>query len=109
MHASSTEADMLIGYVRVSTSDQNARLQLDALKQAGCERIFRDEGVSGSTTNRPGLARALKALQAGDTLAVWRLDRLGCSLPHLVETVTSLRERGVGFRSLTESLDTSTA
>ena len=99
----------LIGYARVSTADQTTALQLDALKQAGCDQVYRDEATSGSTTARPGLDRALKALHAGDTLMVWRLDRLGRSLAHLIETVTGLRERGVAFRSLTEALDTTSA
>jgi DNA invertase Pin-like site-specific DNA recombinase len=98
-----------IGYAHVSTEEQSIGLQLDALRQAGCERIERDQGVSGSTTTRPGLDKALAALQAGDTLCVWRLDRLGRSLPHLLDIVELLKARGVQFRSLTEAIDTSTA
>ena len=100
---------MLIGYARVSTTDQTTRLQLDALKEAGCAKIYRDEGVSGAATRRPGLDRALKALKEGDTLVVWRLDRLGRSLAHLVQTVAELGERGVAFRSLSDPIDTSNA
>lgn len=97
-----------IGYARVSTSEQDPQLQLDALKAAGCKRIYQDK-ASGKLTSRPGLDKALAALQPGDTLTVWRLDRLGRSLIHLVEVVNGLRERGVQFRSLTESIDTTTA
>src|ERR671917_2418146 len=96
---------MQIGYARVSTEEQTLNLQLDALHAAGCEQIFTD-WVSGARAERPGLANALGHLREGDTLVVWRLDRLGRSLPHLIETVTALAARGVGFRSLTESIDT---
>lgn len=98
----------LIGYARVSTVTQDPSLQLDALAAAGCERVYTDK-VSGKLTTRPQLDRALRALQAGDTLVVWRLDRLGRSLPHLLQLVMDLESRGVGFRSLTESIDTSSA
>jgi DNA invertase Pin-like site-specific DNA recombinase len=97
----------LIGYARVSTTEQNAALQTDALRKAGCEQIFED-AASGAKTDRPGLAAALAFLRDGDVLAVWRLDRLGRSLPHLIETIGALETRGVGFRSLTESIDTTT-
>ena len=99
----------LLGYARVSTSVQDLALQLDALKAAGCEErwIFRDVG-SGSIRHRPQGERCLEHLRAGDTLVVWRLDRLGRSLRHLVELIAELEERKVGFRSLTESIDTST-
>ena len=97
----------LIGYARVSTAEQNLDLQQDALQKAGCERIFTDT-ASGAKTDRPGLAAALAYLRDGDVLAVWRLDRLGRSLPHLIETIGTLEARGVGFRSLTESIDTTT-
>jgi DNA invertase Pin-like site-specific DNA recombinase len=98
-----------IGYARVSTTEQCLDLQRDALRRAGCDTVESDQGISGSVTHRPGLDAALAALQPGDTLCVWRLDRLGRSLPHLLETVEGLKARGVEFRSLTESIDTSTA
>lgn len=99
---------MLIGYARVSTSDQNIELQLDALKQAGCEKTFIDEGISGSKTDRPGLNDALEFARKGDTIVVWKLDRLGRSLPHLIEVVTGLGDAGIEFKSIQESIDTST-
>lgn len=99
---------MQIGYARVSTEDQNLDLQRDALKQVGCERIFTDH-ISGTKAERKGLTEALSHLRAGDTLVVWRLDRLGRSLRHLIDTVTDLQERGIGFKSLTESIDTTTS
>ncbi|HGT8062833.1 TPA: recombinase family protein [Escherichia coli] len=98
---------MLIGYVRVSTNDQNTALQRNALDSAGCELIYEDK-ISGKTSDRPGLKRVLKALGEGDTLVVWKLDRLGRSMRHLVVLVEELRERGINFRSLTDSIDTST-
>jgi len=99
---------MLVGYARVSTTDQNLDLQNDALKAAGCERLFTDT-ASGATAERPGLGQALVECRAGDTLVVWKLDRLGRSLGHLVETVQALAKREVGFKSLQESLDTTTS
>src|SRR3954454_17428640 len=99
---------MLIGYARISTQDQNLDLQRDALQKAGCEQIFTDR-VSGTKASRPGLSEALSHLRAGDTLVVWRLDRLGRSLRHLIDTVTGLQERGIGFKSLQESIDTTTS
>jgi len=99
---------MLIGYARVSTQEQTLDLQTDALKQAGCDQLFTDTASSAQTT-RPGLDKALNYLRPGDTLVVWRLDRLGRSLKHLIETITQLQERGIGFRSLTESIDTMTS
>ena len=88
--------------------EQDPALQLDALEQAGCWRVFTDH-ASGSREDRPELAAALESLRPGDTLVVWRLDRLGRSLQHLIDTVTALQERGVGFRSVTESIYTTTA
>ena len=90
---------MFVGYARVSTLDQNIGLQLDALSQAGCEKIFQDK-LSGAKAIRPGLRAALESVKAGDTLMVWRLDRLGRSLRHLIETVSQLEERGVELQSL---------
>lgn len=98
---------MLIGYVRVSTNDQNTDLQRSALNCAGCERIFEDK-ISGTKSDRPGLKKLLRTLSAGDTLVVWKLDRLGRSMRHLVTLIEELRQRGVNFRSLTDSIDTST-
>lgn len=99
---------MLIGYARVSTQDQNLDLQRDALKAAGCEKLFEDQ-VSGATRIRSGLESAFEALRKGDTLVVWRLDRLGRSLSHLIATVEDLGNRGVGFRSITEAIDTTSS
>jgi DNA invertase Pin-like site-specific DNA recombinase len=100
---------MKIGYARVSTEEQNLDLQHGALTAAGCEKLFEDHGISGSATDRPGLAAALSALSAGDTLIVWKLDRLGRSLSHLVGLLDDLGKRGIGFISLTENIDTTTA
>ena len=97
----------LIGYARVSTPDQKLSLQQDALERAGCERIF-DDQASGARTDRPGLAQALAYLRPGDTLAVWKLDRLGRSMSQLIEKIGELAARGIGFRSLTENIDTTT-
>jgi DNA invertase Pin-like site-specific DNA recombinase len=97
----------LLGYARVSTTVQDPALQHDALSAAGCWRTWTDT-ASGSKTDRPQLAEVMAALRPGDTLAVWRLDRLGRSLPHLIETVRGLEARRVGFRSLQESIDTTT-
>jgi len=99
---------MIIGYARVSTLDQNLELQKDALEKAGCEQVFEDH-VSGSATERPGWAQAQAVLRKGDTLVVWRLDRLGRSLKHLIDTVNELHARGVGFKSLNENIDTTTS
>jgi len=97
----------LLGYARVSTTVQDPALQLDALRAAGCRWVWTDT-ASGSRTDRPKLAEVMAALGEGDTLCVWRLDRLGRSLPHLIDTVRGLEERGVGFRSVQESIDTTT-
>lgn len=99
---------MKIGYARVSTADQSNCPQLDALRQAGCETFY-EEIASGSRRDRPQLENALRALRKGDTLAVWRLDRLGRSLVDLVEIITGLEQRGVEFESLTEGIDTTSA
>ncbi|MBM7326584.1 recombinase family protein [Agrobacterium sp. S2] len=100
---------MKVGYARVSTDCQKMDLQLDALRQAGCDQIFTDHGISGASNERPGLQQAMDMLQKGDTLVVWRLDRLGRSLVNLVEHVSDLGQQGVEFRSLTESIDTSSS
>lgn len=99
---------MLIGYARVSTLEQNLDLQKDALQQAGCKQIFEDK-ISGVKIEREGLVKALAALREGDTLVVWKLDRLGRSLKHLVQTVHILQEAGIGFKSLQENLDTTSS
>ncbi len=99
---------MKIGYARVSTNDQSLDLQLDALRTAGCEKLFQDV-ASGASTVRSGLNEALDYVRQGDTLVVWRFDRLGRSLQHLIATVTDLEQRGVGFHSLQESIDTTTS
>jgi hypothetical protein len=98
---------LLIGYTRVSTDLQNLDLQLDALADAGSARVYRDTG-SGSLKHRPELDACLDYLRAGDTLVVWRLDRLGRGLKHLIELVEQLQQREIGFRSLTEQIDTTT-
>ena len=99
----------MIGYARVSTADQHLDLQRDALAKAGCARIYADDGMSGTTTKRPQLTRALKGLQAGDALVVWRLDRLGRPLAHLIASIDELGHRGCYFKSITEAIDTTTA
>jgi DNA invertase Pin-like site-specific DNA recombinase len=98
---------MEIGYARVSTGEQTLNLQLDALKAGGCGKVYQ-ETAGGATAERPVLAEVLSYLRAGDTLVVWRLDRLGRSLQHLIEVVAQLAERGIGFKSLTEQIDTTT-
>src|SRR5271169_2116909 len=103
-----TAKPMLLGYARVSTVDQNLALQRDALSEAGCQRIFTEQ-MSGAVTDRPALHDALEFARSGDTLIVWKLDRLARSMKQLIETVENLRLRGIGFRSLTEALDTTTA
>ena len=99
---------MKLGYARVSTTEQDLSLQLDALGDAGCEKIYEDR-ISGAKAERPGLQEALSYIRKGDTLVVWRLDRLGRSLKHLIETVNDLEERGIGFQSLQEAIDTTTS
>ena len=99
---------MLFGYARVSTTDQDVALQRDALTAAGCERIFTDT-ITGTSTERPGLTKALAALKSGDTLIVWKLDRLGRSLSHLVSLIAELGDRGVSFRSVSDPIDTTSA
>jgi Resolvase, N terminal domain len=97
----------LLGYARVSTTDQHPQLQVDALTAAGCYRVY-TETASGARADRPTLEQLLDQLRPGDTLVVWKLDRLGRSLRHLVDTVTGLADRGIGFRSLQEAIDTTT-
>jgi DNA invertase Pin-like site-specific DNA recombinase len=99
---------MKYGYARVSTYDQKADLQRAALKKAGCMKTFTDDGLSGATVKRPALLRCLKTLNPGDTLMVWKLDRLGRSLRDLITMLDDLKQRGVKFRSLTEHIDTET-
>mgnify|MGYP001190249536 CR=1 FL=1 len=98
---------MLIGYARVSTQDQNLELQRTALSGAGCRKLFEDK-ISGTRADRPGLGHALETLREGDTLVVWKLDRLGRSVKQLVDLVSGLQQQGIQFRSLTDSIDTGT-
>lgn len=98
---------MLVGYARVSTQDQKPELQIDALKAAGCEEIF-VEKASGAQRERPEMQAAIRHMRSGDTLVVWKLDRLARSVKQLIETVEALEAKGVGFRSLTEAIDTTT-
>ena len=98
---------MLIGYARAATQDQNLDLQREALTRAGCKEVFEDK-VSGTRADRPGLARTLEMLREGDTLVVWKLDRLGQSVKQLVDLIGDLRKHGVQFRSLVDSIDTDT-
>jgi len=99
---------MKYGYARTSTDDQTTALQLVALKRARCSHIFEDKGLSGTTGKRPALLRCLRTLRPGDTLIVWKLDRLGRSLRDLITMLDELRERGIRFQSLTEAIDTGT-
>src|SRR5438105_15508404 len=99
---------MLIAYARVSTQDQNLNLQKDALEKIGCSKIFTDT-ISGVTTERKGLDEALEYVRPGDSLVVWKLDRLGRSLKHLIETITKLNNRKIGCKSITENIDTTTS
>ncbi|EDV9208556.1 recombinase family protein [Salmonella enterica subsp. enterica] len=98
---------MIIGYARVSTQDQNLDLQTEALTRAGCEKIYEDK-ISGVRAERPGLSRALEILREGDTLVVWKLDRLGRSVKQLVDMVGDLHKQGIQFKSLTDAIDTGT-
>lgn len=100
---------MKIGYARVSTDEQNLDLQRQALNAAGCKSVFEDQGVSGSALKRDGLTAALKTANSGDVLVVWKLDRLGRSLPQLLDTLTDLREQNIEFQSLQEQIDTTSA
>lgn len=100
------ELAMLIGYARVSTLDQNLDLQKEALQKAGCEKVYEDT-VSGLKTYKPGLEKALEHLRMGDTLIIWKLDRLGRSVKNLIELVTQLEKKNIHFRSLTDHIDTS--
>ncbi len=99
---------MKIGYARVSIGDKSTALQADALRRAGCERVFVDRGAPGIAANRPALDRCLRFLQPGDVLVIWKLDRLGRSLSHLLELAEELRSRKIEFCSLAESIDTAT-
>src|SRR2546429_2832472 len=99
---------MYVGYARVSTQDQTLDLQKDALEKIGCTRIFTDT-ASGAKAERKGLEEALEYVRAGDSLVVWRLDRLGRSLKHLIENISYLNEQNIGFRSITENIDTNTS
>lgn len=103
------KSPQLVGYARVSTDDQTLDLQRDALVAAGCGLVHEDQGVSGTAHVRPGLDRALASLKTGDVLVVWKLDRLGRSMGHLVQLISDLGKRDVGFRSLTEAIDTTSA
>lgn len=100
---------MNIGYARVSTDEQNLDLQIDALRKSGCHRIFTDRGISGAEFSRPGLDAVLALMNVGDTLVVWRLDRLGRSLGKLIDLVTILEKRNVHLHSITESINTNSA
>jgi len=99
---------MMIGYARVSTQDQNLELQAEALEKVGCKKIF-DDKISGNKAERPGLSKALEMLREGDTFVVWKLDRLGRSVKHLVEFVGGLHKKGIQFKSLTDNIDTKTS
>lgn len=109
MEDTKTPAGRKIGYVRVSDKDQSENLQIDALKNSGCDLIYGDHGVSGAITKRCGLDDMLASLEAGDTLVVWKLDRLGRSTIHLLQLLSDLRDRGVDFQAITQGIDTTTA
>lgn len=106
-HMPANRRDMLIGYARVSTADQDLTLQIDALTKAGCEKIFTDK-ASGAKAERPGLIDALQFARSGDALVIWKLDRLGRSIRGLIELAAGLSARKVDFRSLTDGFDTAT-
>lgn len=108
MAGTAQEKKMKIGYARVSTDGQKLDLQLDALNHAGCEKIYRDEGMSGASTARPGLDSCLSALQKGDILVVYKLDRLGRSLEHVMHLIKQFEEKGIEFKSISEGFDTTT-
>jgi DNA invertase Pin-like site-specific DNA recombinase len=99
--------DMLVGYARVSTLDQNLDLQLSALEEAGCEKLYQDQ-ISGTKANRPGLSMALEVLRKNDTLVVWKLDRLGRTVKGLIDLVNFLHQKEIHFKSITDNVDTST-
>jgi len=99
---------MLVGYARVFTDDQHLDLQLDALRREGCDRIYFDQGISGAAAHRPALDDALAVLAPGDVLVIWKLDRLGRSLSHLLSLANNLQERAISLKSLTDAIDTST-
>lgn len=99
---------MMIGYARVSTKDQNLKLQAEALEKVGCKKIF-DDKISGNKAERPGLSKALEMLREGDIFVVWKLDRLGRSVKHLVEFVGGLHKKGIQFKSLSDNIDTKTS
>lgn len=101
--------DMKVGYARVSTADQNIEMQLRALSEAGCDKVYTDEGQSGAARNRPGLDEAMDVLTGGDTLVIWRLDRLGRSLSHLIDVVALLGRRNIGLHSISEAINTGSA
>ena len=98
---------MLVGYARVSTVEQNIDLQLSALKEAGCEKLYQDQ-ISGTKINRPGLAMALEVLRKNDTLVVWKLDRLGRTVKGLIDLVNQLHQKEINFKSITDNVDTTT-
>lgn len=105
----STTKGRKIGYIRVSDADQSEAMQIDALTAAECVRLYRDHGISGTRTARPGLDQMLKDLEPGDTLTVWKLDRLGRSTIHLLQILSDLRDRGIEFNAITQGIDTNTA
>lgn len=109
LRSSENKTGRQIGYMRVSDADQSEALQVDALTKAGCEVLFCDHGISGAKTKRPALDQMMAALEIGDTLTVWKLDRLGRSTIHLLSILEDLQQRGVHFHAITQGIDTSTA